>query len=138
MQIKRIVSFFLILVSVCLYSCGDDFQESGIEGRWQLNTIESVDSKEIIRVDTVFYSFKKNVFEYLKLTSPVQYFHCFGNYETNGDRLNIKIDKDSFEPSGCDTCFDWSSTEKSFLINKHTSSKLELESEGIVYSFRKY
>lgn len=135
--IKKIFLSFLIIFSILLVSCGEDFRESGIEGRWQLQEIRDSEGT-VERVDTVFYSFKKNVFEYLKLTTPVEYYHIFGNYRIEGQSLNITIAEDSAEPKDCENCFDWEAPEKNFRIKEHTSSRLELESGGMTYFFRKY
>jgi len=135
--IRKISLLSLIAFSLLLISCGDDFKESGIEGRWQLQKKQTADGT-IVQVDTVFYSFKKNVFEYLKLTSPTEYYHIFGNYSTEGQSVSISIAEDSAEPKDCQVCFDWDTLQRSFLIKDHTSSRLELESGGTVYFFRKY
>ncbi len=129
----------LLILSVFFFtflSC-DDYIEKGMEGRWQLLEIKSEDGV-VSKVDTVYYSFKKGVFEYLILTTPTQSFHCFGLYEKDGDLLKIIIDEDSFEPKENQSYFDWDSPERIYTVKRHTSSELVLDLGGEEYSLRKY
>lgn len=135
--IRKIPVLLFAAFTFLFISCGEDFKESGIEGRWQLQETRNQEGT-VVRVDTVFYSFKKDVFEYLKLTTPYEYYHIFGNYKVEGQSLQISIAEDSDEPKGCESCFDWGSTQKNFLIKNHSSSRLELESEGVTYFLRKH
>lgn len=132
--ITLFVLFFSILV---LVSCRDEYLDKGIEGRWQLREIINEDGS-VSEVDTIFYSFKKSVFEYLKLRDPYNYFHCFGNYKIEDKTLKINVSHDSFEPEGYDQYFDWNSYDRNFQIKEHTSSRLQLEYEGIILKFRRY
>jgi len=138
MMLLKKVFFVQFLITVIFFlSCGGDYTESGIEGRWQLKEITGTDG-QVKQVDTIFFAFKRKVFEYQKLTTPTTFFHCFGNYHTSDDKLNIEIDENSFDPKDCDSCFDWNSFTRTFTIKKHNSSSLELESEEGVFRFRKY
>jgi len=129
---------FITLLSLPFaFSSCDDYIERGIEGRWQLREVTQSDGT-VSKVDTVFYSFKKDVFEYLKLITPTERFHCFGNYKETGDQLKISVVESSFEPDNCESCFDWESMERTFTVKERTSSKLVLDSDGVLYNFRKY
>lgn len=130
-----VVVVFYILCSAS--SCSEDYKESGIEGQWRLHQIKSPDGK-VFDVDTVFYSFKKDVFRYLKLKTDIQTFSCYGNYSQAGDKLIIEIIRDSFEPKDDEGSLDWNQLTRSFTIRKHTSSVLELDYEGDIYYLGKY
>lgn len=137
MFLRKILPFICFIPVLAFISCGGDYTESGIEGRWQLKEIVGPTGKTQ-KVDTIFFAFKRKVFEYQKLLTPTQYFHCFGNYSHEKDSLYIYIDRESFEPADCDSCFDWDSYVRSFSIKKHNSSYLELESKEGVFFLRKY
>lgn len=138
MNLKGIgVLMLVVVLTILLHSCGDDYTESGIEGQWQLQEIVFKDGA-VAKVDTIYYSFKKNVFRYLKLTTPTTSFYCFGNSSISGDELKIDISRDSYEPRDMDEGLDWESLSRTFIIKKHSSSVLELEYSGDVYKLRKY
>ncbi len=132
-KISLLVLFISLLFS---YSCSDD-ENSKIEGRWQLNQLVTSDGKKQ-DVDTIFYSFDKNVFQYLKLTSDTETFSGFGNYTISGNEIKVDLVWDTFRPYGCDTCLSWNGLSRTFIVKKNTSSALELESEGEVLYFKKY
>lgn len=131
------VLIVLLTVLSTVFSCGDDYKESGIEGQWRLRQIETSDGSRL-DVDTIFYSFKKGVFRYLKLETDTQAFLCYGNYDHSDNSLTIEVSRDSFDPKDNDDGLDWNGLKRSFTIRKHTSSVLELESAGNLYHFGKY
>ncbi len=133
----RKLSLVILLSSILgFYSCSDD-ENSNLEGRWQMSQMETADGTKH-DVDTIFYSFHKNVFQYLKLTSDTDTFMGFGNYSVMGGEIKVDLVWDSFRPYECDTCLGWNSLSRSFFVKKNTSSDLELESEGEILYFRKY
>lgn len=133
----RKFSLLILLFSLFgFHACSDD-ENSNLEGRWQLNRIETSDGK-VQDVDTIFYAFHKKVFQYLKLTSDTETFMGFGNYSVSGGKIKVDLVWDSFRPYECDTCLGWNSLSRSFLVKKNTSSSLELESEGETLYFKKY
>lgn len=136
MNFCKISIFIISVFLVSLYSCSDD-ESSNIEGRWQLNRTVTSDG-QTHNVDTIFYSFHKNVFQYLKLTSDTETFMGFGNYTISGGEVKVDLIWDSFRPYECDTCLEWNSLSRSFLVKKNTSSTLELESDGETLYFKKY
>lgn len=135
MNFRKLSLFIIIFSLLSLYSCNDD--DVNLTGRWQLNRIETADGKQL-NVDTVFYSFDRKVFQYLKLTTETTTFVAFGNYRITGNEINIDVVRDTFEPYECDTCLNWSNLSRTFIIRKNSSSALELESEGEILYFRKY
>lgn len=139
MRVLKVIGMFVVLLSffISVSSCGDDYKESGIEGQWRLRQVEAPDGSRT-DVDTIFYSFKKNVFRYLKLKTETQAFSCYGNYSQSGDNLNIEISRESFEPKDDEESLDWQGLNRTFTIRKHTSSVLELESQGNIYYLGKY
>lgn len=126
--------FFVSLLS--LYSCSDD-ENSNLEGRWQMNRMVTSDGKTR-EVDTIFYAFDKNVFQYLKLTSDTETFMGFGNYTVSNGEIKVDLIWETFRPYECDTCLGWNSLSRVFLVKKNSSSALELESDGEILYFKKY
>lgn len=139
MKILKVLGVFVLLLSFLftVYSCGDDYKESGIEGQWRLRQIETPDGRRT-DVDTIFYSFKKNVFRYLKLKTETQTFSCYGNYSQSGNKLDIEISRDSFEPKDDEESLDWEGLTRTFTVRKHSASVLELEHQGNIYYLGKY
>ncbi|MEN9919276.1 MAG: hypothetical protein RL662_1712 [Bacteroidota bacterium] len=137
MLTKNKVLTLITILGLGIGACSNNDAHKSIEGRWQLTEIRT-SGGVIKRVDTVFYSFRKNVFEYLKLTTPTQYFHIFGNYRIVDSQLAIEIDTNSFEPKDCSSCFDWDTNIEKYSIRELNTSHLELESESTIYTFIKY
>lgn len=135
MNFLKISPLIILFSLLSLYSCSDD--DANLTGRWQLNRIETADGKQQ-NVDTVFYSFDRKVFQYLKLTTKTTTFVAFGNYTITGNEININVVRDTFEPYECDTCLDWTNLSRTFNIRKNSSSTLELESDGEILYFKKY
>lgn len=134
---RSIILGCLLFLIITLASCGEDFKNSGIEGQWQLREIEYSDGHKE-KVDTIFYSFKKSVFRYLKLKSDTESFYCYGNYDINGDELSIDLDRDSFEPRDDENSLDWDSLSRKFTIKEQNSTSLILLFDNNIYYFRKY
>lgn len=131
------LSLLILFTSLLSFvSCSDD-ENSSLEGRWQLNQMVTSDGKTH-EVDTIFYAFDKNVFQYLKLTSDTETFMGFGNYSVSNGEIKVDLIWDTFRPYGCDTCLGWNSLSRNFTIKKNTSSALELVSDGETLYFKKY
>lgn len=131
--------FGVFVLQFFFVSCGEDFVETGIEGQWQLK--HKVDANGGIHpVDTIFYSFKKNVFRYLKRNSDVDgdVSICFGNYTESEGRIAIKIEEGTFEPWQWRPNFDWETYSREFVIKKHKNNRLELNLGDTLYVLRKY
>lgn len=136
MNINRILPA-ICLILFFITSCGDDYIENGIEGRWQLRQVTSPDG-QTAHVDTIFFSFKKAVFEYRMLSAPAQASGCFGIYSEQGDMLEITLDPSSYFPEDGKACPEWEELTRSYRIKTKTSSAMELEHGGSTYNFRKY
>lgn len=137
MNLYRSILFTVCSIMFVFASCGDDYIESGIEGRWQLRQVTSPDG-QAATVDTVFYSFKKKVFEYRQLDTPTQPSGCFGTYNLTDDILEIKIDNESYFPDNQEPYLNWDGLTRTYRVLKQTSSKMELEYAGSTFCFRKY
>lgn len=138
---RRIAQALLLLMIafVSFYSC-EDSGSDGLKGKWQLLQVENSEG-QISTVDTVFYSFDKEVFQYLRLETATTNFYCFGNYHRNGNEVVVQIDKDSYQPDeykGCKDCLGWTDFKRTFVVKKETSTHIELESEGEILRFKKY
>jgi len=126
----------IVLFMFFLVSCSDSEQKE-IEGRWQLRQMTSPAGK-VSEVDTIFYSFKKNVFEYRQLDTSMESSGCFGMYSLENDKLEITVDDESYFPDDCEPYLDWENATRIYDVRNTTSSKMDLEYAGIIYSFRKY
>lgn len=136
MNFRKLSLLILIFSLLGFYSCSDD-ENSNLEGRWQLNQIETSDGKKQ-DVDTIFYSFDRKVFQYLKLTSDTETFMGFGNYTVSNGEIKVDLILESFRPYECDSCLGWNSLSRNFIIKRNTSSSLQLESDGEILYFKKY
>ena len=124
------------------FSSCDDYLETGIEGQWQMTKIIKADGTEQA-VDTVFYKFKKDVFQYQILLNDLAPYSEYGNFKESGDKLTIKI-KDTVclfgtcEPGTGEETEEPVFVEWVFTVKKHTSNKLELQFDDELLLFRKY
>ncbi|MFV0467856.1 MAG: lipocalin-like domain-containing protein [Dysgonomonas sp.] len=137
---KKNILPFLINISICLilasiFSSCEDYVYKDIEGQWKL-TEKYVSGGEIEKVDTVFYSFKKNVFKFLSKTNTddVNNIHCFGNYTKEGNILNIELIESTFR-NGVP---DWDNLKRTYTIKSYSKSNLILEYKDTTYIFVKY
>ncbi len=132
------MKYFILSIVLCLCfflpSCGDDYFETGIEGKWQLTKV--VDNQGVeTRVDTLFYSFKKGAFQYLRLNSDISSSYSYGLYFERNDSLIIQ----NVLEYGDFILEHWNGeASRGFKINKKTSSKMELDYKDNVYFLRKY
>lgn len=132
---KYILFLITTLLLVCV-SC-DDYVEKDIEGQWQMTKIIRADDT-VEKVDTVFFSFKKGVFRYLRSETDISSFWAYGNYSRSGESLWIKVDESTFAPSDCIQCLGWDQLERTYTVTKRNSSDLELKYNGDLFVFRKY
>jgi hypothetical protein len=126
---RTIIIFISCIFALC--SC-EDYVYSDIEGQWQLRTIQHPNNTEH-KIDSVFYSFKKDVFRYLNKVREDSVVICFGSYNINDKQLDIQIktDTDKFSEN-------WHNFERSFVITKYNSSEMQLNHNDTIYLFRKY
>lgn len=104
-----------------------------LAGKWQLRSVES--DLVSIPVDTVYYNFQNALFMYQVRLPDGQMPLSYG-YKTvvGDDELLLELLDKSF----VDTYTNWGDTAKVFTIKKLDSKQLVLESEKIIYNFRKF
>ena len=129
---KYIFAIIVSLVLVSAYSC-DDYIETGIEGRWQMTKIEKADG-EVVKVDTIYYSFKKGVFQYLTLTTETTSIYVMGLYTEKNDSLHLELKEyiGDFNQWGLGVY------TRGYKVEKQSSTKMTLNFEDDIYHFRKY
>jgi hypothetical protein len=137
--------FGLLLSILCLFlicsSC-DDYVERGIEGQWQMTNVIKADGSNQ-QVDSIYYSFKKGVFKYLRMETDLASYYAFGQYNEHDNQLNVNLTDFWTEPH--QSALGWGTntngeyiTQRAYTVKRKTSSALELELEGERYIFRKY
>lgn len=131
------MKYIRLIVVACLFffsfSCGDDYIENGIEGRWQMTKVIKADGTELT-VDTIFYNFKKGVFQYQKLTSPNKSSYSMGIYKEYKDSLYLEMREHTVLVYS-----DWNGDSiRTYRIQQQNSTRMELEFNDDMYYFRKY
>ena len=123
--------FLLSALLLSFVSCSDELTE--LDGKWQLLSIESDGNVEV--VDTVFYNIQSSFFQYqIYQQATDDYLVDYGfKYRPDEDHLTLELQTESFLPKT-----DWTSLTRDFKIEKHTSKKLILSSEGKTYTFRNF
>ncbi len=142
---KKIL-FILLAFSFC-FSCSDE-PEHRMSGMWQLKTV-NVSGHES-RVDTVFYSFQRGVvFSFTVLLNENETLVSYGYLDFPSEKEMI-VSLDTTKNSSGNYInineelvnqYGWSNDnkyEKTFLIERLSSKKMVLSSEGTIYSFNKY
>jgi hypothetical protein len=110
-------------------------KEADLQGKWQMDN-----------VDTVYYNFQKNLFQYQIYRKKEAISSAFGYYTLKGDTaIDLKLLREyaplSLDHLGWDTLF--SSVQKdtifkAFKIEKITSKKLILSSDKGKIAFHKF
>ena len=138
---KKILFYNLLLL--LLASC-DNYKNYRLDGMWQLKTVQDAD-ENIIPVDTVFYSFQREVlFSFTLLDNPQQATVIYGYMDMPADdKLHVLIDKNSAWGGDLDKFLNlsgWSSVDIVFDIKKYNHSELVLfDSEnGKTYTLKKF
>lgn len=133
-----------IAVVICLLlllaSCSKD-SEDKLMGKWQLK--EVVDPQgEIQRVDTVWYNFQTSIFMYqINEPSSGEYVYriSYGyNRVEEDNRLWIQLISDPQPINDFLEYTDWSSAQRTFIIEKLSGKDLILSSDNKQYIFRKF
>lgn len=128
---KYIFIVITLVLAVLSYSC-DDYIETGIEGRWQMTKIEK-SGGEIVKVDTIFYSFKKGAFQYLLLDTETSSHYIMGLYTENDSlRLELKEFIGDFDHWGAGVY------TRNYKVETQSSTKMVLNYQDDKYYFRKY
>ena len=127
----------IAIALLLMMACSND-NESKLFGKWQMTASEY--EGQTTKVDTVFYNFQHELFEY-QIIDPnpninrYRYGHC-KMLEHNELLLSLVNDPGSVESFLPYT--DWTSDKRTFTIEKLTGSALILTSEGKRYYFRKF
>jgi len=125
-----LIVFALILCT----SCGDDYIEKGIEGQWQMTDMEIPDGTTV-KIDTIFYSFKKDVFRYLTLKTEINSVNYMGMYSEKNDSLYVDIRTDL-----SNNFSDWGENvhSRGFKVERRKSTRMTLNHRDTLYHFKKY
>lgn len=148
---KIVVKIFLIFCALSLVSCDDLFTQSkGIQkdfdGKWQLKYMEDEDGN-ISKVDTVYYNFQNNLFDYQMYLTKDSILGVFGHCVYSGDtEITITLDGYAYRmnyykyPAGYDflPVVGWNDTNRTYKIEQITGSELRLTYENIKYVFCKF
>lgn len=129
-MIKKIMPFIAALL--LLVACNDDI-DNKLQGKWQLQEVEV--NGNIQKVDTVYYNFLNGLFQY-QVYQPAkdQFQSSFGyKYTEVENQLKLEIKDEGFL-----SLTDWTSQERTFIIEKSTVKQLILSSDGKRYTFRKF
>jgi len=98
-----------------------------------MTKIEKSDGS-VVNVDTIFYSFKKGVFQYLTLQSTTASIASLGLYTEKNDSLFLNVN--TYQA----TLSDWGEGvyTRDYKVEKQSSTKLILNYQEDLYHFRKY
>ncbi|MEG1544798.1 MAG: lipocalin-like domain-containing protein [Tannerellaceae bacterium] len=127
------------LIALCLLmlaACSNNWDDQ-LDGKWQLQTVEQ--GGTVLAVDTIYYNFQNTLFMY-QTYSPAsdKYRKSYGFNALEGDKLLLELDNNP-QPVHLFLPFtDWTSTKRTFLIEKHSGSQLIISSDGRRYTFRKF
>ncbi|MDH6535670.1 hypothetical protein D0T51_11070 [Parabacteroides sp. 52] len=134
-----IYGFLFLLLLACEPGYTDE-----LDGKWQLREVTQTDGSTH-KVDTVWYNFQNTLFQYQFYIPKGPdgegdvYHHWYG-YKEKEDSQTLKLEFDT-ELAPVDHFLkstDWSTSQRTFLIEKHSGNKLVLSSEGKLYHFRKF
>lgn len=133
---KSWILFAFTLASLFVISCSED-EETKLDGKWQLQEI--VENGEVQRTDTVYYNFQNSLFMYQTYSpSKERYRHSYGFKAQQGSELSLELHS-SPQPTNVFLPFtDWTSTKRTFTIEKHNGKQLVLVGDGKTYTFRKF
>ena len=138
---KRLLSY-LALAVVCLWwcaACGGDEVADRLKGKWQLQTVEADGVTH--RVDTVWYNFQSESLFMYQIYRPAtgRYIYTYG-YKTqpDGSTLRLQLANYTFRVEEFLPFTDWPSGVRSFRVVHVDGRRLQLESDGRRYSFRRY
>jgi len=135
------VKLFFVICSVFFFcSCdkiflGVEGKEAYLQGKWQMDN-----------VDTVYYNFQNNLFQYQIYKEKDRLFTAYGYYILHGDTaIDLQLLRQhasfSLDYLGWDATFASDGSEavhKLFKIRQLTSIKLILLSDNEVISFHKF
>lgn len=129
-MIKNLVLGMTLLL---MMACSND-NESKLFGKWQMT--ESEFNGQVTKVDTIFYNFQHELFEY-QIVSPDAGVNMsrFGFCKMpNAEQLDLELT----DGTGFLQYTDWSSDKRTFTIDQISGKKLILSSDGKRYYFHKF
>ncbi|MDL2212838.1 lipocalin-like domain-containing protein [Bacteroides sp. OttesenSCG-928-D19] len=129
-----------LLFSVGLFflfvGCADD--DAKLTNKWQLRHCVYSDGT-LQEVGNVFYNFQKGSFSAICLHTDGEYYTFFGLYTLAEGILSISIkEPQEFEGEVFDTYLGWENGQRSFVVEKLTSSQLVLGYNSNLLVFREY
>ena len=132
---------YLVLAAACLWgcaACSDDVADR-LKGKWQLQTVEADGATQ--RVDTVWYNFQSESLFMYQIYQPAtrRYIYTYG-YKTQPDdrTLRLQLANYTLRVEQFLPFTDWPSGVRTFRVVHVDGRRLQLESDGRLYSFRKY
>ena len=133
-----------VLAAVCLLSamtaCSKD-EEDKLMGKWQLKEVVTAEG-DIQKVDTVWYNFQTSIFMYQIYDSSredYKYRKCYGYNKVEEEKqLWIQLISDPHPVEEFLKYTDWSSAQRTFVIEKLTGKELVLSDNHTQYVFRKF
>lgn len=123
------------LVMLVLAACSN--VDGDLDAKWQLRQYQYADGS-MKRQDSIFYNFQKGSFSAICLLKNGSYQTFFGNYSLKGDKISIILLPESMDDENYAFYIGWENGERTFTMEKLTSSSLRLECGGTRYLFRKY
>ncbi|MDR2389870.1 MAG: lipocalin-like domain-containing protein [Tannerellaceae bacterium] len=130
--------FFTVSVAIfCLIACSDGINDR-LEGKWQLQQVESPWGKE--KADTLFYNFLTSLFMYQVYHAEADTFsHCYGfKLMETTNRLKLELTGYSISLAKFLPQTDWEGPQRSFIVEKITDNRLVLVSGEKRYTFRRF
>lgn len=129
------------IIFLALFTACDDGDMPGIDGMWQLKTIEDTATHQTQPVDTIYFAFQRQaIFSYTVLhekeNKPATATYIYGYIDfPDNDHLHIQLDK-SYESRKGDVL--WKDTSVTYDIIQLNSKHLILSQNGSVYYFNKF
>ena len=127
----------IIAISALLGLGACDTMTTNLEGKWQLNQIES--EGNVATVDTIWYNFQTTLFQYqIYDRSSDSYRYSYGYNFYEGDQLTLQLLSDPRPVQEFLPYTDWTEATRDFTVEKVSNTQLILSSEGKRYVFKKY
>ncbi|MDR0962797.1 MAG: lipocalin-like domain-containing protein [Mediterranea sp.] len=134
---RDVLKFALLLtiVSYMLTACVNG--DSTWTGKWQLRKYEYADGT-VVPEDSVFYNMQKGSFSALCMTHTGSFITFWGRYTLKDDELCITLLPGSSAIPEFKRFFGWDDNQRTFHVERITSSALELKYNTAKYVFRKF
>ena len=133
-----------LLSTILLVSC-ENYKNYKLDGMWQLKTIKDTNGK-ITQVDTVFYSFRREVVFSFTITENSQFasYPFYGYMDIpSGDKVHVLMHGISIDPDRIELFLllsGWSSADITFDIINYTNTSLVLfdNENGKTFTLKKF